>query len=140
MISTFFAAIHEFAVLGTTFFILALATLWYSPLLFGNVWLRVSKTAGVVFDETEAGFWKQIGVAFVVYLGQVALVAFALTFSHTLHISPFVLPAGAAVVLLLATIPPVLFEARPWQYYAIHTGFMVVVLAVTTALLEYWPW
>jgi len=67
MITTFFAAIHEFAVLGTTFFILALATLWYSPLLFGNLWLRVSKTTGVVFDETKAGFWKQLGSAFVAH-------------------------------------------------------------------------
>ncbi len=140
MISTFFAAIHEFAVLGTTFFILALATLWYSPLMFGNVWLRISKNAAVVFDETEAGFWRQISAAFVVYLGQVTLVALALTYSHLVGISSFMIPVGVGMVLFLATIPPVLFERRPWQYYAIHTGFMVVVLMVATILLEYWPW
>ena len=140
MITTFFAAIHEFAVLGTTFFILALATLWYSPLMFGNLWLRVSKTTGVVFDETKAGFWKQLGIAFVAYLGMVTLVALAVTFTSVTGLPLGIVMLGASVFIACVTVPPALFEARPWQYYGIHTGFMILSVLVAAVLLTYWPW
>jgi hypothetical protein len=136
----FFAVIHEFAVLGTTFFMLALATLWYSPLLFGTAWARVSKSAGVVFDESSANFVRQLSITFLAYLGEVTLIAWLLAYVPQLNLAYW---QAAAVLMLftgLVTVPPVIFEERPLAYYAIHTGFMVVFIGISVAALAYWPW
>lgn len=136
----FFPVVHEVAIFGTTCVVLALATLWYSPLLFGALWVRVSATAGVVFDETAAGFWQQLATAFVVYLLQVAALAWLLAYAPVWGIAPVVLVGVLVGVVALATVPPVLYENRPWQYYVIHTSFTVVSLVVASVLIWFWPW
>ncbi len=136
----FFTVIHEFAVIGTTFFMLALATLWYSPFLFGAVWARVSKNAGVVFDESSATFVRQLSLTFVSYLIQVALLAFLIAYLPTIGMSPWLLMVFLMLFTAAVTAPPVLFEERPFSYYAVHTGFMLVFIGVSVASLTYWPW
>lgn len=135
-----FSVVHEFAVLGTTFFILAFATLWYSPLLFGTVWQRVSGVADMIFDEDSSRFLPQVIIAFVSYGIQVLLIAWLLANSASIGLTPltlwiiFSLFAGALLAL------PIIYEGKSWQYAAIHGGFAVVSLAVAIASLTYWPW
>lgn len=136
----FFAVIHEFAVIGTTFFMLALATLWYSPLLFGTMWARVSKQAGVVFDESSANFVRQLSLTFIAYAVEVSLLAWLLAYAPGHGLVPWQLAAVLMLFTAAVTAPPVLFEDRPVAYYAIHTGFMVVFIGVSVAALTYWPW
>jgi uncharacterized membrane protein len=136
----FFTVIHEFAVLGTTFFMLALATLWYSPLMFGTVWARVSKTTGVVFDESSANFVRQLSVTFVAYLIEVALLAWLIAYVPRIGLTHVELAAVLMLFTVVVTLPPIVFEERPFLYYAIHTGFMVVFIGISVAALAYWPW
>ncbi len=135
-----FSVVHEFAVLGTTFFILAFATLWYSPLLFGVVWQRVSGAATAVFDEDSKVFYRQLTLAFLSYFVQVLLIAWLLTITPRLGIEPFAVWALLSVFASALLVLPVTYEGKSWQYAAVHGGFAVVSLAVAIASLTYWPW
>lgn len=141
MIVSFFAVIHELAVLGTTFFLMALTTLWYSPLLFGEVWLRVSGIEKrVVFDETNTAFMRQLITTFCVYVSEVALLAWLLAYGARAGMTPALLTGILSVFVVVVTLPATIFEGRPWQYFAIHTGFLVVFIALAVLSLTYWPW
>jgi hypothetical protein len=135
-----FSVIHEFAVLGTTFFLLALATLWYSPLLLGKVWAKAAGGTPAVFDEEAAGFGLQLGLTFVAYLLEVGLIAWLLAYAPTVGVVPSVFATVLSIFAIVVTAPPVLYEARSWQYFVVHTGFMVVFIVVAVLSLTYWPW
>lgn len=135
-----FSAVQEFAVFGTTFFILAFATLWYSPLLFGSVWQRVSGVADLIFDEDAHNFFRQITFAFCTYAVQVLLIAWLLAYTQSIGVSPVVVWALLSLFAASLMTLPMLYEGKPWQYAAVHGGFAVVSIAVAIASLTYWPW
>jgi hypothetical protein len=137
---TLFAVIHEFAVLGTTFFLLALATLWYSPLLFGAMWTRAAGGHPTVFNEDTSGYGIQLGLTFLAYLIQVTLIAWLLAFAPSVGVTPAMLAGLLGLFAVSLTLPPVLYEAKSWQYFVVHSGFMVVFTGVSVASLTYWPW
>jgi len=135
-----FTVIHEFSVLGTTFFLLALATLWYSPLLFGDVWARAAGGHPTVFNENMAGFWSQIGLAFLAYITQVTLIAWLLAYAPGVGVNPAVLGGLLGLFTVCLTLPPVLYETKSWPYWAVHTGFMLVFIGISMTSVTYWPW
>ncbi len=136
----FLAVIHEFAVIGTTFFIVALATLWYSPLLFGGYVTRYGSTTYGLSEPTEATFWRQLAVVFISYGCSVGLLAYVLAYVPKLGISTITLTVLIALFGIAITAPSTLFEGRSWRLYAVHTGFMVVSVVVAIVSLQYWPW
>jgi Protein of unknown function (DUF1761) len=140
MVFDLFSVIHEFAVLGTTFFIMALATLWYSSLAFGETWARVSGVSSAIFDESSTDFIKQLVVAFFAYGIQITLLAWLIALVSTVGMTPMWAAVLLSIFVLAATAAPVVYETKVWQYYAIHSGFMVLSIVVSVASLTYWPW
>ncbi len=111
--------------------------LWYSPMLFGNTWLKLSgiKMPSKKPDMTMPMIWMLVGAVVTAFV-----------------LSGFVGYAGAkglvegALIGLMAAIgfqvtshaSSVIFEGKPFQLYLLNVGHMVVGMALAGAVLGYW--
>lgn len=111
--------------------------LWYSPLLFGNAWMRANG-----FDEAHLKRGSPaviFGVAFLFSLIMAANLAFFLSAPETTL--AFALGASLAAGLGWAALGlgiVALFERRPWAYLLINGGYLTVAFLVMGAILGAW--
>jgi hypothetical protein len=111
--------------------------LWYSPALFGKVWMRANRFTDA---DLERGSPIAIfGLAFVFCLIMAAnLAAFLAAPDVTLA---FAVSAGVAAGLGWAALGlgvVALFERRPWSYLLVNGGYLTVSFAVMGAILGAW--
>ena len=135
-----FELIHEFAVLGTSFFMMALATVWYSPMLFGNLWMKEVGLTEDVLEEKRSDMGKHMIVTFVSYCVMLGLLSLVVVYASLLSLEPWVVAGGLSVFVAALGVPSVLFEGRSVRYYTIQTGFNVVFIMLGVLMLQYWPW
>ncbi len=111
-------------------------SLWYSPLLFGKVWLRLrhvdpSAMQGMSFPK------RQMAVAFVAALVcayVLALFVSALgisTVGSALRLGFFVWLGFYATTL----VDPVLWEDRPWMLYTLNAGHRLISTLVMALVI-----
>jgi hypothetical protein len=132
-----FSKINYFAVLAAALSTFVLGGLWYSPLLFGKVWMRLNNFS----EEDLATFSKarMFGWSFVFALVMSLNLAMFLAAPGT-NIG-WGMAAGALagfgwVAMAIAIIA--VFENRSWSYIAINGGYMTVAFIVMGAILGAW--
>lgn len=111
--------------------------MWYSPALFGKVWMRAN---GFSEDDLKKGSPAVIfGVSFVFCLIMSAnLAAFLASPEVTLGFATF---AGLAAGLGWAALGlgvVALFERRPASYLLVNSGYLTVAFTVMGAILGAW--
>jgi len=135
-----FEVIHEFAVLGTACFMMALAVVWYSPMLFGNLWMKELGITEEILEKKKPDMWKHMILTFISYTVMLGLLAQMVVYAPLLTLSP-VEAAGLLVLFIAAgAIPVSLFEGRSYKYYGIQIGFYALFIFLGTFILQYWPW
>ena len=111
--------------------------LWYSPLLFGNAWMRA---AGVTEEQVNGGNKSKIfGLTFVFLLIMaICLAAFLGTPEIDLQSGAFYgfLTGFGWIFFGIAVVA--LFELRSWSYIFINGGYWVVTMTVMGAILGAW--
>lgn len=123
-------------------------SLWYSPLLFGNIWIKLSKFSEKDMEQArEKGMGKIFAIQFVSSLVMAYVLNFVLriflgfgpgnlvsTELNVLHAMVF-----AAFIWLgfFATIGlnMVLWDGKPLKLYFIHVGCSLVTLVFMTVIL-----
>lgn len=135
-----FELIHEFAVLGTACFMMALATVWYSPILFGGLWMRETGITDKMIEEKEPQMLRDMLIAYVSYVGMLGLLALVVVYAPMLGVTVLQAAIVIAIFTALSSIGPALFEGRSLTYYLIRVGFYTVFIIIGTLMLEYWPW
>jgi len=115
--------VNIWAVLLATAVTMVLGFLWYSPVLFGNAWMkRIEKSR----DELSGGPMTYILTALTALLGSIVL-SLLLTMVNEPSIS-----SGLLVGLLIGIAVSVkigmnyLFEGRTWGLYLITIGYHIV--------------
>lgn len=131
-----FNSLNWWAILVATVSSFGLGAIWYSPLMFGNAWMKV---AGM--DEEKV---KQAN------MGKVFGGAFALTLLASINLGMFLGPqsdlsfgiaAGAATGI--GWIAPAfgvvyLFEQRPTLHWFINGAYWVVAFIIMGAIIGAW--
>lgn len=135
-----FEVVHEFAVLGTTFFMMALATVWYSPMLFGGVWLKEARLTDEMLEKAEPHMLKHMILTFVSYALMLVLIAHMVVYAPLLSLKAIEAAGLLVLFVTLGAIPTVLFEGRSIRYFGIQVGFYAVFILLGTLILQYWPW
>ena len=112
----------------------AIGSIWYSPLLFANLW---KKLAGVAeFKPTAqdmiAALGSSIVIAFV--LSIILIFAGARTVVDGIVVGIMV-EIGFIATLLFGD---VIFEKKPFQLFLLRNGYNMLALAVIGALLAVW--
>ncbi len=117
--------------------------IWYSDSVFGLVWRRlagVSEEYHMQMAQNKKRMWKLMALYFVSLL----LTAWALSFAVILSGSYSIVDAlylGFLVWLgfgIPATIGSVLWEGRPWKFYGINVGYLLLALLVSSIILTLW--
>jgi len=121
----------------STFF---LGALWYSPFLFGKLWVRAHRYTPEKLVEMRAGAARAYGVSLVCY-AVMAICLAALIERLGLHSALAGAKLGglcwlgfAATIGLTAN----MFSEKPLSTYLIDAGFQLVYLVTMSVLLALW--
>ena len=135
------AEINYLAVLFSAVVSMGLGALWYSPLMFGKMWMKLMNINPKKMTEAQK---KGMGKSYAFTFASSFLMAFVL--AH------FVDYMGARTVVegiqtafwiwlgFVATITlnSVLWEGRPWKLYFINVTQTLVALTINGAILAVW--
>lgn len=128
--------INFLAVIAAALACFLIGGLWYSPLLFGNAWMRAN---GFTDADLKRGSMPVIfGAAFVFSLLMAANLAAFIGPDATLQ---FALAASVAAGLGWAAFGlavVALFERRSWTYILINGGYLTVAFAAMGLILGIW--
>ncbi|EAQ98377.1 DUF1761 domain-containing protein [Congregibacter litoralis] len=130
-------SINWFAVLAAAFAGFVVGGLWYSPLLFGNLWMRV---AGVSEEQVAQGNKARIFGFTLIFLliMSVCLAMFLATPDITLQKGALYGFLTGFGWIFFAIGVVALFELRSWSYILINGGYWVVTMTLMGAILGAW--
>lgn len=129
--------IHLLPILAAALSTFIIGGLWYSPLLFGQAWLRENK-----FTEADAqriSKARAFGGSAVFALIMSANLAMFLADEKTTLVWGMTAGALAGVGWVATAIAVIgLFENKSWAYIGINAGYQIVSFVVMGAILGGW--
>lgn len=134
--------INYWSVLVAALAPMVLGALWYSPILFGNIWM---KAAGLSSDMAKNMGAKQMGLLYGGQLVLALLMSYVLAHFIVLGVAfDFVGGATIGFWIWLGFVVPVmagqiLWEQKSWKYFAIGASFQLIALALMGGILAVWP-
>jgi len=129
--------INWLAVVAAALSTFVVGGLWYSPVLFGKVWLKANG-----FTEAQAQSFNKaraFGGAFLLALVMSANLAMFLADPTTTLLWGMTAGALAGVGWVAAGLAVVaLFENRSWSYILVNGGYLIVSFVLMGAVLGAW--
>lgn len=130
--------INYLAVLVCTAIAMVLGALWYSPVLFGNAWM---KGVGLKPEDINKGSSAKAMIISTInsFIAAVVLAAIIVmtnttTFGFGLHLGALVAVAFIATVLLTNS----LYEQRSMKTWLINSAYHFVYFAINGGILAIW--
>ena len=132
--------INIVAVLGTTFFMMASATVWFSPLMFGKQWLQALKVSESEIEASRNDMLLHLALTAFSYATALAVLAHVISQVTYIEVGNAEV-IGAMTVLVVAVLGnTTLWENRSWVYFLVNAGFYVYFVVVGMLMIQYWPW
>jgi hypothetical protein len=131
------ARVNLWAVILAGISYLILGMLWYSPLLFGNKWIKLKGFTDEDF-KTNKPMWMITLLSFL--SAAVASLVISLILGPNPN-GPFGAIIGACIAVFfisMSKLTSVLFENQPVRLYLLHAGFDVVAFMLMGAIIGYW--
>lgn len=135
-----FEGINEVAIVVSAILAIAVGNVWYSPLVFGNVWMRA------IGIQSGSDVLPQREMMIAVVRGVFAQMLFFVTLSFLMkgvdmNVYSLMEIAGL-VTLLVATqsLGAVIWERKPFAYFLVQVGYSAVIIFGGLAVITYWPW
>lgn len=129
--------LNIWAILAATVAAFVIGGLWYSPVLFGKMWMRAN---GFTEQDVAKGNQAKIfGIAFVFTLIMAVNLAMFLADPKTdaaWGATAGFLAGFGWVALGIGVVA--LFERKPWSYVLVNGGYMVVAFVVMGAIIGAW--
>ena len=136
----FFLPVNIWAVLASAIASMVIGFVWYSPILFGKQWMKLSKIDPKKIADVNKHMAKTYSISFLAML--VMAYILAQTLSLTLITTAFDGALMGAVIWLgfvaASMINIVLFESKPWSLYFINSGYYLACLIVSGVILTIW--
>ena len=127
--------LNYFAAVAAAVSAFLLGGLWYSPVLFGNKWMKL---AGLTLEQCKQGTAMVFGGAFVLSLISAFVFAMFLGPQPELKFALFAgFSAGLAWVAASLGIS-YLFERRPFALFAINGGYHTLQFTLYGLILGLW--
>lgn len=133
-----FEMVNEVAVVGTTFFMMAVYTVWYSSLCFQK-WLVASNALEGSKEGTKKGIEQIFIVTLLLFVGLYVL-AYALVFIPIVPLDPVIFSLAAFLFASVFIVIPAVYENRSRAYIATHLGFAGVYIMGGAYIINNWPW
>lgn len=135
-----FENINEISIFATAVLAAAVGSIWYSPLLFGKVWMQ---SIGLTLEESEFPK-KQMLIA--TCKGVLAQTVFFFVLAQGIAVAKIVnlslWMVGVSFLLLLGAhiAQGIFWEKRPLAYFLIQIGYLGFITFGGIAVIAYWPW
>lgn len=135
------AVINYWAVLVSGLVCMVVGSLWYSPLVFGNVWMKLS---GMTEKQLEEAKKKGMGKTYVISFLSTLVMAYVLAhFVDYTEATTFMLGMQTGFWIWLGFIATVmlgmvLWDNKPFTLYLINTLHYLVCLLLIGGLLAAW--
>lgn len=132
-----FSTINYLAVLVAALSTFILGGLWYSPMLFGKVWMRANNFTDADLQTFSKA--RMFGWSFVFSLAMalnLAMFLAGLTTNVTWGMTAGALTGLGWVAMAIAIIG--VFENKSWIYILINGGYMIVAFTVMGAIIGAW--
>jgi hypothetical protein len=126
--------INYLAVVVTALLAFALSLLWYSPLLFGDIWIRLSHA-----DPSAMPLWKKV----LAPLRELITAFLLAQLIVRLRITDWKRGAMLGLALWFAFYAvqlagAVVWDNRPWRLGAVHAGDWLMKMLLMSVLLSVW--
>jgi hypothetical protein len=118
-----------------------IGALWYSPLLFGKIWMKLMNFTNEDMEKAkEKGMSKSYFIAFISSLVMAFVLAQFLQYTNASTISAGFMTALWLWLGFITTvlISGVLWESKPWALYLINISHYLVGLGVMSLILVSW--
>lgn len=135
-----FEVVNEVAVIGTTFFMVALATLWYSEYLFQKPWMNSVGLEVNDMDRARSRMKHNFVITFCTYAITIFFLALASGYAQMFDLSVQKMAVSIALGFSAFMAGFVVWEQRSATYYFITAGFGSIFIIASMLLLYYWPW
>ncbi len=135
--------INWLPVLGAAVLMFILGWIWYSNALFGRTWRAlsgISEEYHAQMSQDKKRMWKVMSTYFVSLVLMAWALSYAVVFAGAYGVWDairlgFCLWVGFGIP---ATTGSVLWERKPWKYYGINVGYLLVALLAGTIILTLW--
>jgi high-affinity Fe2+/Pb2+ permease len=114
---------------------MVVGSLWYSPLLFGNVWMNLIQKKR---EDMVSPTGPMIGAVVVSTVNSIILGLFLHALYAQTIVEGLTVAALLALVIIMATLINYLFEGRAMKLLTIQVGYHVVVFLINSILLTQW--
>lgn len=130
-------SVNYLAVFVSAVAVFGLGSLWYTPILFGNVWL---KEVGITPDEAAKGnMAKTFGLGFLCILLMCLTLAMFFRGSDYTWLEGARWGSYAGLGLMGATVAlNAVYESKSFTYIAINAGYVIIGMAIAGAILRAW--
>ncbi len=135
-----FEIVNEVAIIGTTFFMMASATVWFSPLMFGKQWLDSIKVTEEEIEESKEDLVKNLIVSFVTYAAGLTVLALMVFYTEVLGLALAKVIVSISVLLVSILGIVAIWGERSKENFLIGAGFCVYFIVTGMLLINYWPW
>ncbi len=123
---------------------MGLGFFWYSPMLFGNPWMKMTGYTKESMDEAQ----KKMGMMYVLSFAATLIMAWVLTYAvqfaqYATRTDWLYIGLSTGFWMWLGFITPVqltdvIFGNKQWKLYAINTSYQLVSLLIMGAILGIW--
>ncbi len=133
--------VNYLAVLVTGVASMTIGALWYSPLMFGNVWMKLNGFTMADMEKAKAkGMTGSYIIAFAgALLGAYVLAHFLQVFGANSISEGLQVAFWAWLGFIVTTqVSGSLWEGKPWKLFLLNTASSLVTLLVASAILVSW--
>ncbi|MGZ4031939.1 MAG: DUF1761 domain-containing protein [Tumebacillaceae bacterium] len=127
--------INIWAVLVSTVISMVIGALWYSPVLFGNVWVKL---VGLKPDEMRSAAGPMIGTVIMTIVSTYFLALFIQVTHATTAIDGLLIALLLSIVICAKIATNYFFEGRSFKLYWLTVGFHVIPFLIGGVILAVW--
>lgn len=116
---------------------LIVGSLWYSPLLFGKLWIKLN---GFCDEDLKSSrpLWKILILSFLSAVVSSFVIAAVLGPRQSPDFGAVVGAIIAICWITMSKLTDVLFENKPVKLFFLHAGFDLVSFMIMGAIVGYW--
>jgi len=134
--------INYLAVLVTAVISMVIGGLWYSPLLFGKLWMNLSN-----INQRDISKAKQKGMAMSYLAAFIGALVTSYVLAHFIdYTEATTITAGMTAgfwiwlgFIATTTLGVVLWEGKPIKLYLLNNAYSIINLLIMGAILAVWP-
>ncbi len=132
--------INEIAVITSALLTLSIGSIWYSPVLFGNIWARGTQMASPAGQLSQKTIVRLVILATLVNLVVLFVIAEFIEVAKAYGFSVWI-PAALLILYVLAQLLQfVIWEKKPISYFLVHAGYSIIVICGGVLVIGWWPW